>query len=197
MVQEVTLVSRAARHSTAADAEMVDAPVDVAQLYRAHERKVMRWAARLGGPGIDVEDVVQDVFLVAKRRLRSLDGSWKVETWLFRTTEKIVLAARRKRRLRRWLSLSREPSAPGMSTPRPTPAEALEQERAIAEVYRVLDRLSERHRRVLVLFEIEGMSTQEIADLVGAQVGTVRVWLFRARARFLEEHQRLFEGSQP
>jgi DNA-directed RNA polymerase specialized sigma24 family protein len=50
---------------------------------------------------------------------------------------------------------------------------------------------------VLVLFEIEGMSTQEIADLVGAQVGTVRVWLFRARARFLEEHQRLFERSQP
>jgi RNA polymerase sigma-70 factor (ECF subfamily) len=84
-----------------------------------------------------------------------------------------------------------------MSAPRPTPAEALEQERAIDEVYRVLDRLSPRHRRVLVLFEIEGMSTQEIADLVGAQVGTVRVWLFRARARFLEEHQRLFERRQP
>jgi RNA polymerase sigma-70 factor, ECF subfamily len=197
MGQEVTLVSGAARNSAAADRDVVDAPVDVARLYRAHERKVMRWAARLGGPGIDVEDVVQDVFLVAKRRLRSWDGSWNVETWLFRTTEKIVMAARRKRRLRRWLSLSREPSAPGMSAPRPTPAEALERDRAIDEVYRVLDRLSERHRRVLVLFEIEGMSTQEIADLVGAQAGTVRVWLFRARARFLEEHQRLFERSQP
>jgi RNA polymerase sigma-70 factor (ECF subfamily) len=197
MGRKVTLVSGAARNSAAADPEVVAAPVDVARLYRAHERKVMRWAARLGGPGIDVEDVVQDVFLVAKRRLRSWDGSWNVETWLFRTTEKIVMAARRKLRLRRWLSLSREPSAPGMSAPRPTPAEALEQERAIDEVYRVLDRLSPRHRRVLVLFEIEGMSTQEIADLVGAQVGTVRVWLFRARARFLEEHQRLFERRQP
>jgi RNA polymerase sigma-70 factor (ECF subfamily) len=197
MGQEVTLVSGAARNSAATDREVVDAPVDVAQLYRAHERQVMRWAARLGGPGIDVEDVVQDVFLVAKRRLRAWDGSGNVETWLFRTTEKVVLAARRKRRLRRWLSLSREPSAPGMSAPRPTPAEALERERAIEEVYRVLDRLSARHRRVLVLFEIEGMSTQEIADLVGAQVGTVRVWLFRARARFLEEHQRLFERRQP
>jgi len=197
MGQEVTLVSGAARNSAAADRDVIDAPVDVARLYRAHERKVMRWAARLGGPGIDVEDVVQDVFVVAKRRLRTWDGSWNIETWLFRTTEKIVMAARRKQRLRRWLSLSREPSAPGMSAPRPTPAEALERDRAIGEVYRVLDRLSERHRRVLVLFEIEGMSTQEIADLVGAQVGTVRVWLFRARARFLEEHQRLFERSQP
>ena len=157
----------------------------------------MRWAARLGGPGIDVEDVVQDVFLVAKRRLKSLDESWSIQTWLFRTTEKIVQAARRKRRLRRWLSLTHDPAAPGMGAPRPTPAEALEQERAVEEVYRVLDRLPERQRRVLVLFEIEGMSTQEIADLIDAQVGTVRVWLFRARARFLEEHQRLFQGSQP
>jgi len=87
MGQEVTLVSGAARNSAAADRDVIDAPVDVARLYRAHERKVMRWAARLGGPGIDVEDVVQDVFVVAKRRLRTWDGSWNIETWLFRTTE--------------------------------------------------------------------------------------------------------------
>lgn len=191
------LVTRTARSSSTVDADAVDSPVDVARLYRAHERTVMRWAARLGGPGIDAEDVVQDVFLVAKRRLKSLEESWNVQTWLFRTTEKIVQAARRKRRLRRWLSLSREPAAPGMGAPRPTPAEALERERAVEEVYRVLDRMPERQRRVLVLFEIEGMSTQEIAELIDAPVGTVRVWLFRARARFLEEHQRLFQRSQP
>lgn len=194
---KVFLVTRTARSSSTVDADAVDSPVDVARLYRAHERTVMRWAARLGGPGIDAEDVVQDVFLVAKRRLKSLEESWNVQTWLFRTTEKIVQAARRKRRLRRWLSLSREPAAPGMGAPRPTPAEALERERAVEEVYRVLDRMPERQRRVLVLFEIEGMSTQEIAELIDAPVGTVRVWLFRARARFLEEHQRLFQRSQP
>lgn len=197
MSKKAFLVSRAARSSPSADADPVDSPVDVARLYRAHERTVMRWAARLGGPGIDVEDVVQDVFLVAKRRLSSLDESWNVQTWLFRTTERIVKAARRKRRLRQWLSLSREPAAPGMGAPRPTPAEALERDRAGEEVYRVLDRMPERQRRVLVLFEIEGMSTQNIAELIDAPVGTVRVWLFRARARFLEEHQRLFQRSQP
>jgi RNA polymerase sigma-70 factor (ECF subfamily) len=152
----------------------------------------MRWAARLGGPGIDVEDVVQDVFLVAKRRLSSFDGPAKITTWLFRTTEKVVRAARRKQRLRRWLSLSSEDGAVGMGATGPTPAEALEQQREIGEVYRVLDRLPARQRRVLILFELEGLSTQEIAELLGARVGTVRVWLFRARACFLEEHQRLF-----
>jgi RNA polymerase sigma-70 factor (ECF subfamily) len=196
MGNEVSLVSRTAHSTPSVEPTPGEpAPVDVAVLYRAHERTVMRWAARLGGPGIDVEDVVQDVFLVAKRRLASFEGPGNVKTWLFRTTEKIVQAARRKQRLRRWLSRSREPTAPGMGAARPTPAEALESERAIGEVYRVLDRLPTKQRRVLVLFELEGLSTQEIADLVGAQVGTVRVWLFRARARFMEEHQRLFQSE--
>jgi len=195
MSQRVFTVSRAA-HSSTPDVDAAEGAVDVAVLYRAHERTVMRWAARLGGPDIDVEDVVQDVFLVAKRRLASFEGPGSVKTWLFRTTEKIVLAARRKGRLRRWLSRSSEAAAAAMGAPRPTPGEALERDREVRDVYRVLDRLPERQRRVLVLFELEGMSTQEIADLVGARVATVRVWLFRARARFLEEHQRL-HGSEP
>lgn len=173
--------------------------VDVALLYRAHQRRVMRWAARLGGPEIDVEDVVQDVFLVAKRRLAAFDGPGNIKTWLFRTTERIVLAARRKGRLRRWLARSYEAAAVGITTRRPiTPAEVLERDREIRDVYRVLDRMPERQRRVLVLFELEGLSTVEIAELIEARVTTVRVWLFRARARFLEEHQRLFRrGRDP
>ena len=61
----------------------------------------------------------------------------------------------------------------------------------IARVYRVLDRLPERQRRVLILFELEGMSTAEIAALIGARVGTVRVWLYRARAAFLQHHDQI------
>jgi RNA polymerase sigma-70 factor (ECF subfamily) len=171
-----------------------DAPVDVAALFRAHERDVMRWAARLGGLEIDVDDVVQEVFLVANRRMRSFDGRAAVTTWLFRTTAKVVLAARRKQRLRRWLSRTPEAAVATMSTAGPTPGEAFERRREIADVYRVLDLLPEKQRRVLILFEIEGLSTQEIAALVGAKVATVRVWLFRARARFLEERERSLDA---
>jgi RNA polymerase sigma-70 factor, ECF subfamily len=167
-----------------------DVPIDVGALFRVHERTILRWAARLGGPGIEVDDVVQEVFLVANRRLPSFDGRAAVTTWLFRATEKIVLAARRKQRRRRWLSRTPEAAVATMSTTGPTPSEAFERGRDIADVYRILDRLSEKERRVLILFEIEGLSTQEIADLVGAKGATVRVWLFRARARFLEEHER-------
>jgi len=60
----------------------------------------------------------------------------------------------------------------------------------------VLDRLPERYRRVLILFELEGLSTLEIAALIGARVGTVRVWLYRARAAFLQHHDEITAGDR-
>jgi RNA polymerase sigma-70 factor (ECF subfamily) len=169
---------------------------DVDALYRAHGRTVLRWATRLGGPGIDAEDVVHDVFVVAKRRLRAFAGPGQVTTWLFRTTQRVVQAARRKQRLRRWLSLSNEAGAAGISSTNPTPGDALERRRDVETVYRILDRLPERQRQILILFEMEEMPTEEIGELMGAKGSTVRVWLFRARARFLAEHERLFSRER-
>jgi len=169
---------------------------DVEALYREHGRTVLRWVMRLGGSGIDAEDAVHDVFVVAKRRLGAFDGPGKVTTWLFRTTEKVVQAVRRKQRLRRWLSLLEEPGAAGISVTNPTPGDALERQRDVETVYRILDRLPARQRQILILFEMEEMPTDEIGELIGAKGSTVRVWLFRARARFLAEHQRLFSRGR-
>jgi RNA polymerase sigma-70 factor, ECF subfamily len=164
--------------------------IDLGALYRTYAAMVGRWAARLGGPAIEAEDVVHEVFLVARRRLSSFqqDGG-KITTWLFRTTEHVVRAARRQQRLRQRLGRSPPDLAPGMPAPRAQPDDDLVRRQEIADVYRVLDRLRERERRVLILFEIEGLSTQDISALTGAPVGTVRVWLFRARASFLAQYQ--------
>jgi RNA polymerase sigma-70 factor (ECF subfamily) len=174
--------------STTTPAE--DFAPDVASLYRTYAAKVGRWAARLGGPSIEVEDVVQEVFLVAKRRLTSFrpDGGGSITTWLFRATDRIVKSMRRKQRLRRLFGGTAELDAAGADLSRPIPSDELEHRQTIARVYRVLDRLPERQRRVLILFELEGLSTHEIAALIGARVGTVRVWLYRARAAFLQHH---------
>ena len=170
---------------------------DIGELYRAHAGSVARWASRLGGPGIDVEDVVQEVFLVAKRRLGPFTGEGHVTTWLFRTTANITATARRKqKRLARWLGRA-EAEGPGLGAAGPLPGEALEQRQQAELVYRVLDALPERLRRVLVLFEMEGLSTPEIGVLMNARVGTVRVWLFRARAKFQERYQATADGGEP
>ena len=70
------------------------------------------------------------------------------------------------------------------SSNQPTPGEALEEREAAERFYRVLDDLPEHYRQVLVLFELEEMTTEEIARTVDRPAATVRVWLHRARAQF-------------
>lgn len=162
-------------------------PPDIAELYRAHAPSVARWATRLGGPAVDPEDVVHEVFLVAHRRLGDFRGEAKPATWLFRTTHLIVRAHRRKSRLRTWLtrSVADNGASQGSGASVLTPVELLIERQRAAQVYRALDGLGEKYRLVLVLFELEGLSGEQIASLTGIKVATVWVRLHRARALFL------------
>ena len=169
--------------------------LDISVLFRQYARAVARWAARLGGPGIDVEDVVQDVFLIAGRRLTHFTGEAKITTWLFRTTERVVQGLRRKQRWIRWLARSGDQVSQHLTSARLTPVEEFERHQAGVYVYRILDRMAAKYRRVIILFELEGLSTDEIAQLLGARQATVRVWLFRGRAQFLAEKERLEQRS--
>ncbi len=105
--------------------------------------------------------------------------------------------ARRKHRLRSWLARWSGGPPPGLATGGPDPSEALERRQEVESLYRVLDKMPAKQRRVLVLFELEEMSTKEIAELIGARLGTVRVWLFRARARFVELYGELSAQGDP
>jgi len=160
--------------------------LDFDAVYRAHAADVARWAARLGGPTVDVEDAVQEVFLIVHRQLAGYRGDAKLTTWLWRITANVARWRRRKERWRRWLGGSADEVAGSIAADGDSPAETLERRQAAAEVYRALDGMAERYRRVLVLFEIEGRSGDEIAELLGARPSTVWVWLHRARAQFLK-----------
>jgi RNA polymerase sigma-70 factor, ECF subfamily len=157
-----------------------------ASVYAEHAQTVARWAARLGGPAADVEDLTQEVFLVVNRRLGDYRGDSRLSTWLFGITAKVVANDRRRRKLRAlWMRV-----VPGLVERAPSPVDgALEQlemrERRVL-FHRVLDSLGERHRRVIVLFELEELSTDEIAELMQLAVGNVRVLLHRARAAFMK-----------
>src|SRR5437879_2718197 len=75
----------------------------LAALYREHAPTVARWAARLGGPWVEVEDVLQEVFVVAHRQLPSFRGDSRVSTWLFAITRNVVRQKRERERVRRVL----------------------------------------------------------------------------------------------
>jgi RNA polymerase sigma-70 factor (ECF subfamily) len=169
--------------------------LDAGDIYRMHVHQVARWAARLGGPSLDLEDTVHEVFAVACRRLSSFRGESSISTWLFGITDKVVRHRRRKERWWRWPSGSANQTAARLAATGPDPLRVVEQNQTARDVYRVIDRLPESDRRILILFELEELAAYEVAALLGMKVGNARLRRHRARARFLRVYQREFPSS--
>lgn len=167
-----------------------ESPLDVDRLYRLYVDQVGRWVARLGGPRIDLKDTVHEVFLVVCARLASYKGDSSMTTWLFGITDKVVRHRRRKERWWRWLAGSMDKLLSRIPVSGPDPLRVAEQNEATASVYRVLDRLSEGDRRVLILFELEEMSAEQVGEALGVKPANARLRLHRARARFLRAYRR-------
>jgi RNA polymerase sigma-70 factor, ECF subfamily len=162
---------------------------DLSTLYRTHVRDVARWTERLAGPGFDLPDMVHEVFEIAQRRLPTFRGESSLATWLFGITEKVARHRRRKDRLRHWLGGSAVDVTRNLPSPGPNQHEQLEKKERIARVYRVLDRLPERDRQILILFELEELPGDQIAALLGIKVENVWLRMHRARQRFLKAYQ--------
>jgi len=156
--------------------------LELAAIYRAEAARVARWIQRLDPEG-DTEDLLHEVFLVVKRRLPDFRGDSALGTWLHAITARVVMAERRKRRVRRFL-LGRETEqlSAGHATPR-TPEELLQGREVGRLLYELLDRLSERDRTLLILHELEGLAGTELAAVTGMSTDGVWVALHRARAR--------------
>jgi RNA polymerase sigma factor (sigma-70 family) len=167
--------------AAAPDAPGAD-PVDA--LYDRHLGQVRRWASQLAGPGAELEDLVHDVFLIAFKKGFQDRGQATVDTWLFRITHHEVRARRRRNRLRQML-LGRHqecllPPAPN------TPQQEMERRERHARLYRALDRLPDRYRTALILFEIEELSGEQVAAMTDASLSTVWVRLHRGREKLLQ-----------
>jgi len=152
----------------------------VEAIYREHGDTVARWALRLGGPRLDAEDAVQEVFAVVAERLSGFRGESKLTTWLYGITENVVREHRRQQSVRRWFAAKADErdQALGLSPP-----ESIAQREATELLYRALDRMREPYRTALILFELEEMSGEEIAQLKRVRAATVWVWVHRARVQ--------------
>lgn len=167
--------------------------LDIGAALRRHRGDVERWAARLGGPLVDAEDVAQEVMIVAHARLSDVQHEAQLTSWLFKTTQNIATNHRRRERFRRWLGGIPLDYAVELRAQGPSALEELERREAAAEVYSALDRLPEKYRSVVILFEIEGLSGEEIAALTGTRLATVWVHLHRGRRQLRAYYQELME----
>jgi RNA polymerase sigma-70 factor (ECF subfamily) len=137
-----------------------------------------------------VEDLVHEVFLVAVRRRDSFRGEASLKTWLFRIAHNVVRGRRRRERVRRWLFARHVQELPAERVAIVTPLEEIEQREQSARLYKALDRIPDDYRAALILYEIEGLSGEQVAELLGVPLGTIWVRLHRGRARLLRELSR-------
>jgi RNA polymerase sigma-70 factor, ECF subfamily len=158
------------------------------ELYHRFRRQVAGNLYRVLGDRTDLEDLVQEVFVIAFRGLDKFRGDARLSTWLYRICVNVALGRIRTRR--------RRPNAIGVNdldsasadpslTERPeTPEKSLERQRDRERVYAALELLAPKKRMVLYLHEIEGLDLKEIAYLVDSNPVTVRTRLFYARREF-------------
>lgn len=141
--------------------------------YSAQARRVAR---AILGHDEDADDAAQDGFLAALRHLGRYDPRRAFGPWLIRIVANAATDRRRRRQVR-----SAEPLGPKLSSPQPGPDVAADRSAFHASLRAALDELPERQRVAVMLFDVEGYSHREIADVLHVPEGTVRSDVFHAR----------------
>lgn len=162
---------------------MRDEKTDLTQWYATHARRVWRTMLRLGVPPASVEDAVQDVFLTAHQRLGTFEGRAQPSTWLLGIAVRVAANARRRSHLSVVLPDTLVDAAR-------TPEQALERQRDLEALERVLAQLPQEQREVVVLVDLEHVPGPEVAEALEVKLNTVysRLRLGRASlARALAE----------
>ncbi len=166
------------------------------ELVRQHQQRVFGLVAGCSTGTDDVEDIAQQVFLKVYLSLNRFDQRAAFSTWLYKITVNECWDYLRKKKVRPLLyesDLSEEQVSrlDGIVSALGRPTEGLD-ERAEAKdtLERMLEILPEQDRQLLLLKEIEGFSVQELAEILGLNVNTVKVRLFRARGRIIEAQRR-------
>lgn len=165
------------------------------ELIRRHQQRVFGLVSGILRRREDVEDVVQQVFLKVFVSLKRFDQRAAFSTWLYKISVNECWDYLRKKKVRPLVyeaDLSEEQvsrldgvvSADQPATSSSDRAEA----RDLLE--RMMEKLPEQDRELLVLKEVEGFSVQELAEILNLNVNTVKVRLFRARARLMDVYRR-------
>jgi RNA polymerase sigma-70 factor, ECF subfamily len=150
------------------------------RLYRDNERKVFALCLRMSSDAALAEELTQEVFVRAWRKLGTFRGDSAFSSWLYPMSVNVALSERRSRRRRDARIVATEDPAQLEKTPRaPRPEAGFDLEKALAA-------LPPGARAVFVLHDVEGRTHEEIAALLNLATGTSKAQLHRAR-RLLRE----------
>jgi RNA polymerase sigma-70 factor (ECF subfamily) len=164
--------------------------MDFNEIYSSYRGKIHRYVKRMVGE-FEAEDLTQDVFIKVQRGLNDFRGESMLSTWIYRIATNTAMDRLRGKSFQaenmKKVSID-SPGACNKSDEETASAgQKLVKEEMSGCVRRFIDKLSSSYRSVVVLSELEGLKNQEIADILGISLHTVKIRLHRARLRLKQE----------
>jgi RNA polymerase sigma-70 factor, ECF subfamily len=170
------------------------------ELVSRYERKIFRLTKHITQNDADAEDAMQDAFLKAFRHLADFEGGSRFYTWLVRIAVNESLMRLRKRRPNHF-SLDEPVKGEEENIPRdlkdwgPSPEQRYEKKEMGGILSKVIEQLEPIYRAVFVLRDVEDISTEDTAEMLGISISAVKSRLLRARLKLREMLHPYFQGS--
>jgi RNA polymerase sigma-70 factor (ECF subfamily) len=157
------------------------------QLVVKYQDRLYNTIAHVIGSTEEAYDVVQDALVLAFVKLESFQRESAFYTWLYRIAFNVAVSRSRRRKPMLSVDQARELSGEEPPGRAESPGDRLEQQERVSQVQAALATLSEEHRTVLVLREMDGCCYETISEILDLPVGTVRSRLHRARLQLREQ----------
>jgi RNA polymerase sigma factor (sigma-70 family) len=171
------------------------------QLYRRYHRRIAAYIQGMVHDHARAEDVTQDVFMSALRRMRQTDRPIAFKPWIYEIAKNACIDQFRRSRRAEVVSMDADDTLGSadygkLVTKDPGPDVAVENKQSLDHLCGAFGGLSETHHEILVMRELEGLSYREIGERLGMTRPAVESTLFRARRRLTEEYEQLVTGER-
>lgn len=184
------------------EAELIDAALEgdteaFGRLVQTHQDRLFGAMLQVTRSAEEAEDVVQEAFVRAYVKLHTFQRNSRFFTWLYRIAFNSALSRRRRKRATLSLDQTREVTGIEPIDSVDAPDERMLQTERIEMVRAALDRLSDEHRAIMILRELENHAYEDIAEILEISIGTVRSRLNRARTQLRQTLEAMRQAEEP
>jgi RNA polymerase sigma factor (sigma-70 family) len=168
------------------------------QLYARYQRRIAAYVYGMVHDHGRAEDITQDVFVSALRRIRATNAPIAFKPWIYEIAKNACIDAFRRSRRAEEISYDADDGSERLRlvSPGPTPDAAVDTRMSLDHLRGAFGGLSDAHHQILVMRELEGLSYREIGERLGMSRPSVESTLFRARRRLTEEYEELVSGER-
>jgi RNA polymerase sigma-70 factor (ECF subfamily) len=157
------------------------------QLVQLHQDRLYNAVVHLIGDRVEAEDIVQEAFVQAYLKLETFRRHSAFYTWVYRIAFNNAVSRKRRKRVEASVDQTREQAGAEPLDSGDAPSDRLMREEQVRQIREALSQLSDEHRSILVLREIEGCDYEAMAEILGINIGTVRSRLHRARIQLRDK----------